>query len=310
MIYNDKTLEVISKKIYSNITWNHSLAFITNLRDIMKTVSLINMKGGVGKTTLAVNIADFLAKRHGKRVLIVDVDPQFNATQCILGSERYVTYIKENGYTIVDVFDSSSKATTSVVKGTIDKLPTDLEAITPLESPRGFFCLPSKLDLFQYEMASGQGKELRLKSFLKIKANDYDVCIIDSPPTPSVWMASALLASDYYLIPVKPDPISMTGIDLLEGIVQEKKENYGCTCECCGVVLTMTEANTLVYEQAKEYFQKSTKWKKLLYERTLPKRTKVARGQLNNNYIYDLDDIVLKKEFAGIVQEFVERVGI
>lgn len=268
------------------------------------------MKGGVGKTTLAVNIADFLTKRHDKKVLLIDVDPQFNATQCILDGDEYVAYIDNGGHTIVDVFDSSSKATVSVVDGTSDRTPTDLEAIVPFKSSRGFSCLPSKLDLFRYEMAPGQGKELRLKSFLKIRADDYDICIIDSPPTPSVWMASALIASDYYLIPVKPDPISMTGIDLLEGIVREKRENYGCTCECCGVVMTMTESNTLVYRQSREFFQKDSKWSKFLYERTLPKRTQVSRGQLSNVYIYDLDDPVLKREFAGLVQEFLNRLSI
>ena len=55
----------------------------------MKIVSFVNMKGGVGKTTLAVNIADFLANRHSKKVLLVDVDPQFNATQCLLKGDDY-----------------------------------------------------------------------------------------------------------------------------------------------------------------------------------------------------------------------------
>ena len=72
----------------------------------MKTISLINMKGGVGKTTLAVNLADFLYNTEGKRVLLIDVDPQFNATQCVMSSDRYITHLKENGFTIVDIFNS------------------------------------------------------------------------------------------------------------------------------------------------------------------------------------------------------------
>ena len=59
----------------------------------MKTVSLINMKGGVGKTTLAVNLADFLVNRESKRVLLIDVDPQFNATQCVLSGNDYIEFL-------------------------------------------------------------------------------------------------------------------------------------------------------------------------------------------------------------------------
>ena len=67
---------------------------------IMKVVSFVNMKGGVGKTTLAVNIADFLTSRHAKKVLLIDVDPQFNATQCLINGDDYVEYIKNGGTTI------------------------------------------------------------------------------------------------------------------------------------------------------------------------------------------------------------------
>ena len=80
----------------------------------MKTVSLINMKGGVGKTTVAVNLADFLANRESQRVLLVDVDPQFNATQCLLQGDQYVDYIEKGGYTIVDIFDNSTRITNSI----------------------------------------------------------------------------------------------------------------------------------------------------------------------------------------------------
>lgn len=60
----------------------------------MKVISFVNMKGGVGKTTLAVNMADFLSYRYAKKVLLIDVDPQFNATQCLLNGDDYVEYIR------------------------------------------------------------------------------------------------------------------------------------------------------------------------------------------------------------------------
>ncbi len=89
----------------------------------MKVVSFVNMKGGVGKTTLAVNIADFLTHRHSKKVLLVDVDPQFNATQCMINGDDYVKYIKNGGTTIKDVFNYKNPASVSVVGGAVGKEP-------------------------------------------------------------------------------------------------------------------------------------------------------------------------------------------
>ena len=268
------------------------------------------MKGGVGKTTLAVNLADFLHSRHRKRVILVDVDPQFNATQCLLSGEQYIEYISQDKSTIVEVFNSTGKVTTSVVNGSSIEKPTPFDDIVPFTTGRGFDLIPGRLDLFRYEMAAGQGKEMRLKNYLQSIDNNYDLCIIDSPPTPSVWMSSALIASDYYLIPVKPDSVSMTGIDLLEGIISEKSDNYGCKCECCGVVFTMVESNTKVYKEANEYFQTSSKWKNYIYSKCVLKRTSIPRGQLSNSFIQDIDDSDLKIEFSGVVQEFMRRIAI
>lgn len=276
----------------------------------MVVISFVNMKGGVGKTTMAVNVADFLTDRNSKRVLLIDVDPQFNATQCLLKGQDYVTYLKQGGSTIVDIFNYKKNASVSVVEGTSEKISKNYDSIKPYHTERGFDLIPSQLDLFRFEMTPGQGTENRLKNYLNhIKGLDeYDICIIDCPPTPSVWMTSALIASDYYLIPSKPDPISMTGLDLLEGIIKERKENYGCNCQCAGLVLTVVEKNTNVYREAVAYFSQSSKWKSYLYEPVVLKRTIIAKEQLNGTFILDIDDSELLRSFSGITQEFLRRV--
>lgn len=276
----------------------------------MKAISLINMKGGVAKTTLSVNIADYLFKRHHKRVLLIDIDPQFNATQCLISGDEYVNYIKSNGDTIVNVFDRNFRPTVGVIDGPSVKTPKKLGEIKPYPTSRGFELLPGALDLYKLEMAPGEGREYRLRNYLKEVQSKYDCVIIDTPPTPSVWMTSALLASDYYLIPVKPDPISLTGIDLLGGIISEKTENFGLEIECCGIVLTIAEENTNVYKNAIRNLSKSKKWKDKLYARHLPKRTEIARRQLNQEFILDYTDATLKHSLTAIVNELIERTGL
>ena len=273
----------------------------------MKTVSLINMKGGVGKTTVAVNLADFLANRESQRVLLVDVDPQFNATQCLLQGDQYVDYIEKGGYTIVDIFDNSTRITNSIVDGTARHEPVKFSEIKPVKSSRGFDFIPGSLQLFKLEMSAGSGRENRLSHYLKTLENEYDYVIIDSPPTPSVWMVSALIASDYYLIPVKPDPISMTGIDLLQGIIRERSENYGFRCKCCGIILTIVDTRSTLRKDAETFFSTNSRWTGHLYAKSILKRANIAKGQLNNQFIRDIDDSTLKADFSLIVKEFIRR---
>lgn len=83
----------------------------------MKTVSFVNMKGGVAKTTLSVNLADALNRRADARVLLVDLDPQFNATQCLFTGEEYVERRACGGDTIVNIYDDTGQVKMSAVKG-------------------------------------------------------------------------------------------------------------------------------------------------------------------------------------------------
>lgn len=275
----------------------------------MKVVSLINMKGGVAKTTMSINIADCLVRRHDAKVLLIDVDPQFNATQCLVSPDDYVAHLQTNKDTILNVFDRQKRPVASAVKDVGKAEPKALENIEVLEVKKNMDLLPGNLELYRLEMAPGDGRENRLKNYIQKVGDKYDYVIIDTPPTPSVWMTSALIASDFYLIPVKADPISLTGIDLLRSIIEEKKENFALALDCAGLVLTLTEANTLVLRQAKENLAKDAYWKQYLYPHTLPKRTGIAQGQLEQSQILDGDNAEAKTALTSITTELLNRMN-
>ncbi|MDW1898657.1 ParA family protein [Vibrio sp. Vb1337] len=272
----------------------------------MKVVSLINMKGGVAKTTVAVNLADCLARRHDKRVLLIDVDPQFNATQCLMAPDQYVEHVTSSKDTIVNIFDRNHRATASTVGASQVTQAKSLDEIEVVATSH-FDLLPGSLELYRLEMAPGEGRENRLKAFLATISDQYDYVVIDTPPTPSVWMTSALIASQYYLIPVKADPISLTGIDLLKSIINEKKENFALQLDCAGLVLTLAEEKTVVYKRAVANLQKDAFWSKYLYRYNMPKRTAIANKQLDQEHILDSDDASSKQRLAAIVSEFLNR---
>jgi chromosome partitioning protein len=166
-------------------------------------ISIVNMKGGVAKTTLATNLANVFVEREDCNILLVDLDPQFNATQCLISGEDYVARIAEGQSTIVAIFDDAPPAIVSAVTANRPPAKTELKDIKPWNIKPRFDLIPGDLELYRLEMGGGQGREQRLKRYLEaINAKEiYDFVIIDTPPTPSHWMMAALLASDGYLVP-------------------------------------------------------------------------------------------------------------
>jgi chromosome partitioning protein len=270
------------------------------------------MKGGVGKTTLAVNVADCLNRRHDQRVLLIDLDPQFNATQCLYSGERYVELRDAGGHTIVNVFSETTTPFISPVKGEIAKAGTPLDAIEPWAYRQGFDIIPGDLEIYRIDMASGQGKELRLRRYLeKLERKKlYDFVIIDTPPTPSHYMMAALLASKYYFVPVKPEPLSRVGIDLLRGVIDRSSENHGHDIECIGVVVTLADVRTRVYNDALAFLDNNALWKDKRYKAVLPHRTAVAREQGNQSLILDIGERDSMFALTQITSELMSRLGL
>ena len=275
----------------------------------MKVISLINMKGGVAKTTMAVNICHCLSSRENKKVLLIDVDPQFNATQCVLTGDEYMDYLQKGGDTILDVFTEDSTVVAGTVEGIHERKAKEMKDIRPVKVDGNWYVLPGNLNLFQLEMAGGSGKEYGIKQYIEEIQPSYqfDYVIIDTPPTPSVWMMSALIASDYYLIPVKPDPLSYTGIQLLEGIVKSRKKRFNLKLKCIGIIFTMVEKNTLVYAGAMDFINKS-KMGGLKFKKDITKHTAIAREITSKSYILDGRIDEAKTELTMIVKELIKRI--
>jgi chromosome partitioning protein len=277
----------------------------------MKTISFVNMKGGVGKTTLALNVADCLARVYQKKVAVIDVDPQFNATQCMFSGQEYVNLLKNGADTIINVFDSDAKPIASVVTGSGTEQPKEFSDIH-LQQAHELWVLPGNIDLYRLEMVAGEGREFSLKRYVeeKLAADEFDYVIVDTPPTPSMWMTSALIASDYFVIPVKPDPLSMIGIDLLRSIIERRRKSYGLKLKCLGVVFTMVERpDSVIFSTAKQNLLDNAYWKDYLFNAYLPKRAELARQQLGQPFILKMDDFKLRQRLIGIVDQMLKEMG-
>lgn len=235
----------------------------------------------------------------------------------LLNGDEYVQKIQAGENTILDIFDDQAKIRVSAVAGPQVVPAVALEAIVPwpISLPNAIaggslHLLAGDLELNRLEMNSGAGRERRLKRFVEIceARHDFDFVIIDTPPTPSAWMTAALFASDYYVIPVRPEPISRTGVDLLKGVVDRTSANFGHTIKCLGVVLTITDEHYNVFAQAVQFFDSNPVWAGKRFARNLPRRTTVAENQGDQIRILDLDQPETKTAIAGITAELLQRI--
>ncbi len=202
----------------------------------MATVaSLINMKGGVGKTTLAMHLAH-TADSKNLRTLAVDLDPQSNLSQALMGPKPYVQYLEKRKPTVVQIFD--------------EYVPTDARNGSPrlldihevIVKKAGYWgnstldLIPSRLELSR-TLKNPHGKERRLAKALAQVSNEYDLIVIDCAPTESVLTDAAYFASRYIVVPIKPEFMATIGLPLLARSLQEfRLENEDHEIEIAGLV--------------------------------------------------------------------------
>ena len=210
------------------------------------TIALLNMKGGVGKTTLSVNLAWHTYRHKKKRVLLIDLDPQFNASQYMLDFEAYKIHLEKNG-TIADLLIDQPELSLGAKKKKVP--PVSKRIATMAEAPSGHYLhfLPSQLALAHVVKNPAQ-MDFRLEAILSKIKSKYDYIFIDCAPTDSVLTTMALTASNYILIPIRPDRFSILGYANLVDTVRAFKEKTPDTNDVkeLGLIFTQVRGNSPV----------------------------------------------------------------
>lgn len=211
------------------------------------------MKGGVGKTTLSIGIADMLATMNHK-ILLIDADPQFNATQALLDTYKNESYytdeVIKNGKTIYKLFKPQTDMMQSY------ETPKAPELIIELKENLDILC--GDLNLVLVNKVSDHTFVRRIRNFIDDNSlrEIYDYIIIDCPPTLTIYTDSALMASDYYLIPNRIDRYSIVGIDSLQKAVHNLIREERIDLKCIGLVYTMVNSDmTIKQQRIKESFE-------------------------------------------------------
>jgi chromosome partitioning protein len=251
----------------------------------MRIIAVTNQKGGVGKTTTSINLAAGLA-RAGKRVLLVDLDPQGNATSG-LGITK--DQIKTSLYELI--FDNS-KAREAVLTTNVENLY--LLACTP------------DLAAAEVELAPKAEREYFLKKLLSVY--DTDVIVIDSPPALGLLTINALVAANHVIIPVQAEYYALEGLGQLVQTIQKVRSALNPQLTILGVLLTMYDSRNSLAKQVQDELKKH--FKTNLFETVIPRSVRLAEAPSFGKVIYDHDKWSKgARAYKAVTKEVLKRLG-
>lgn len=251
-----------------------------------KIVSFSNQKGGVGKTTTCVNMAAYIAAT-GKKVLLVDIDPQGNATTG-LGFSK--SSLKKSVYNVL--IDDEELASENILK-------TEAE---------GLDLLPSNIDLAgaEVELVYKRKREMILKTKLAEVKDSYDYIMIDCPPSLGLLTINALAAADSVIIPIQSEYYALEGLSQLMNSITLVKQHLNPALDVDGVVLTMYDSRSLISKQIADEIRKF--FTRRVFEIVVPRNIRLVEASSYGKPIMLHDPKCAgARAYRALTQEYLDK---
>lgn len=252
-----------------------------------KKIAIINQKGGVGKTTTAVNLGMYLA-RSGKKVLLLDLDPQGNATSG-LGTDK-------------------EQLTGCVYNVLIDN--ASIHRVKKETKHSKLHLVPASMNLAaaEVELVSQLAREHKLKTALRDAEDNYDYILIDNPPSLGLLTINGLVAADSVLIPVQAEYYALEGLGQLLSTIKRVRSSLNPNLDLLGVLVTMYDKRTVLSRQVESELKKHFGVR--VFKAVIPRSIRLAEAPSHGKAIVDYDKFSKGSQaYKYLAKEIIERTG-
>ena len=250
-----------------------------------KVVAIVNQKGGVGKTTTAVNLSASLAEL-GKRILVVDIDPQGNTTS---GLGIDTNQLENTVYQVIIDRMAAEKAVIQTEYDNLSVCPSDIQQAGS-----------------EVELVEADKREFRLKDAIAPIRDRYDYILIDCPPSLNLLTLNAMAAADSVLVPVQCEYYALEGLSRLMQTIKQVKKGLNPGIEIAGVLLTMFDSRTnlsiMVADEVKKFFPQK------VFSTVIPRNVRLSEAPSYGQPITDYDSYSRGAEsYRELAREFIEK---
>lgn len=269
--------------------------------DKRNVISFMNMKGGVGKTTICVNIAGQLAK-DGHRVLIIDNDPQMNASQYLL-EPSVIEKLVHNNKTIYSLYKDSTDENLFDITG--EELEEEADKDIIVKCKENLYIVCGDLNMTKVNDVSVIDELSLFIKNNKLREN-YEFIFIDCPPTQSFYTNSAFKASDFYLLVIKPDFLSTVGLALFTRMITSynKKRHDKEKLNSLGIIVNLYQNNNQYHINKVEDIKEKFKFSKV-FKTEIINNINIAKASEKQQLMYETSRC--KTRIKNLTKEFIEE---
>ena len=295
---------------------------------MVSIISTVNMKGGVGKTTLTVNLATCLAKYHQKRVLVLDLDSQISATLSLMSPHDFAqtrkkrktlsylieNIIQPNPYSKLEIFDIICPSVCDI-EG-LELLPGDIELYDEYLVSEMLHKEAKLQENLEFEAVWNKFEGSLIKKILEPVLEEYDFIILDCAPGYNLLTRSGIAASNFYILPARPEPLSIVGIQLLERRIAKLKESHKASDDplninLIGVVFILSSGGLLsrYYNQVMRRVNSDFDPQQI-FENTIPMDVNVAKAvDTFQPVVTAMPNTQGSKAFMKLTEEFLRKIS-